>query len=292
GYGYIGMNPNNVKVGDDPASDQSKALRKAINTVLAVYRDESVNSYYGATASVINYPISNTSWAAPQVTDDGYQVAYSVDVNGAPIYTDGMTQEQKYAAATQAALGYFEAAGYTITDGKITAAPEGAKTEYQVIIGAQGSGEHPSFLLLKNAADALASIGFTLSINDVSNASDLYSAYQTGVAELWVAAWGAASDPDMYQLYHSQGTTNYYRISDPDLDALIEQGRMSTDQTFRKSLYKAAMEIIMDWGVELPVYQRSEAYIFSTERVDISTLPTDMTPYWGWANEVEKIAVK
>ena len=26
-------------------------------------------------------------------------------------------------------------------------------------------------------------------------------------------------------------------------------------------MYKAAMEIIMDWGVELPVYQRSEAYV-------------------------------
>ena len=66
----------------------------------------------------------------------------------------------------------------------------------------------------------------------------------------------------------------------------------STDETFRKGLYKAAMEIIMDWGVEVPVYQRSEAYIVSTERVDVSSLPTDMTPYWGWADEVENIVVK
>ena len=66
----------------------------------------------------------------------------------------------------------------------------------------------------------------------------------------------------------------------------------STDMTFRKSLYKAAMEIIMDWGVELPVYQRSEAYVVSTERVDASSLPTDMTPYWTWKAEIEKIKVK
>ena len=52
------------------------------------------------------------------------------------------------------------------------------------------------------------------------------------------------------------------------------------------------MEIIMDWGVELPVYQRSEAYIFSSERIDVSTLPTDMTPYWGWMAEIENIEVK
>ena len=82
GYGYIAMSADNVKVGDDPASEESKNLRKAIATVLAAYRDESIDSYYGDTASVINYPISSTSWAAPQVTDDGYQVAYSTDVDG------------------------------------------------------------------------------------------------------------------------------------------------------------------------------------------------------------------
>ena len=139
-----------------PASEQSKNLRKAIATILAVYRDEGIDSYYGDSASVINYPISNTSWAAPQVTDDGYQIAYSTDVNGNPIYTDGMSTEEKYEAAAQAALGFFEAAGYTVEDGKLTAAPEGAKLGYQVNIGAGGSGDHPSFLLLKNAADAFA----------------------------------------------------------------------------------------------------------------------------------------
>lgn len=292
GYGYIGIAANNVKVGDDPASEESKNLRKAIATVLAAYRDEAISSYYGNTASVINYPISNTSWAAPQVTDDGYTVAYSVDVDGNPIYTDGMDQTAKYDAALQAALGYFEAAGYTVTDGKLTAAPEGAKLEYQVNIGAGGAGDHPSFLLLKNAADAFAKIGFTLNVNDMANAADLYASYQTGVAELWCAAWQASTDPDMFQLYHSEGSTNYYAINDEELDGLIEDARMSTDQTFRKGLYKAAMEIIMDWGVEVPIYQRSDAYVISTERVDASSLPSDMTPYLSWKSEVENIVVK
>ena len=292
GYGYVGINPNNVKVGDDPASDASKNLRKALGTIIAVYRDEGIDSYYGDTASVINYPISSTSWAAPQVTDDGYQVAYSVNVNGEPIYTEGMSTEDKYAAAKEAALGFLEAAGYTVADGKVTAAPEGAKLKYQVDIGGNGQGDHPTFLILKNAAAAFAEIGMELYVNDLANANDLYAAYQTGASELWCAAWGAATDPDMYQLYHSNGSTNYYRISDPELDELIEAGRMSTDQTYRKSIYKAAMEIIMDWGVEIPIYQRSECYLFSTEHVDISTLPTDMTPYWTALNEIEKLALK
>ena len=289
GYGYVAMSADNIKVGSDPASEQSKDLRKAIATILAVYRDEGIDSYYGDSASVINYPISNTSWAAPQVTDDGYQIAYSTDVDGNPIYTDGMSTEEKYEAAAQAALGFFEAAGYTVEDGKLTAAPEGAKLGYQVNIGAGGSGDHPSFLLLKNAADAFAKIGFTLTVNDIAVASELYQTYQSGVAEMWVAAWSATPDPDMYQLYHSKGATNYYKINDPELDEMIVAARQSVDQTYRKSLYKAAMDIIMDWGVEVPVYQRSECYIFSSERINISTLTPDMTPYWSWMSEVEKL---
>ena len=112
GYGYVALAAGNVKVGDDPASQESRDLRKAIMTVLSAYRDEGIDSYYGETASVINYPISNTSWAAPQVTDDGYQIAYSTDVDGNVIYTADMSTEDKYAAALNAALGYFEAAGY------------------------------------------------------------------------------------------------------------------------------------------------------------------------------------
>ena len=289
GYGYIALSAKNVNVGGDPASEASKNLRKAIMTVIAAYRDEGIDSYYGDTATVINYPISNTSWAAPSVTDDGYQIAYSTDVDGNEIYTSDMKSEDKYAAALQAALGYFEAAGYTVANGQVTAAPAGAKMEYQINIGASGNGDHPSFQTLTNAAAALKTIGFTLTVNDMANASDLFASYQSGAAEGWVAAWQSTNDPDMYQLYHSQGATNYYAINDTDLDELIMAARATTDQEARKAMYKEAMEIILDWGVELPVYQRSEATIFSTERVNIDTIAKDQTPYWTYKSELNNL---
>ena len=289
GYGYIALSAKNVNVGGDPASEASKDLRKAIMTVIAAYRDEGIDSYYGDTATVINYPVSNTSWAAPSVTDDGYQIAYSTDVDGNEIYTSDMKSEDKYAAALQAALGYFEAAGYTVENGQITAAPAGAKMEYQVNIGASGNGDHPSFQTLTNAAAALKTIGFTLTVNDMANASDLFASYQSGAAEGWVAAWQSTNDPDMFQLYHSQGATNYYTINDADLDELIMAARQTTDQEARKAMYKEAMEIILDWGVELPVYQRSEATIFSTERVNIDTIAKDQTPYWTYKSELNNL---
>ena len=139
GYGYIGQNALNMSVGGDPASDASKNLRKAFGTIFSVYRDVAIDSYYGDRASVINYPISNTSWAAPRPADDDYAVAFSKDVNGQPIYTSDMSAEDKYAAALQAALGFFEAAGYTVENGQLTKAPEGAKLEYTFWIPADGT---------------------------------------------------------------------------------------------------------------------------------------------------------
>ena len=310
GYGYLGMSAACVNVGGEPGSDASKNLRKAFATVFSVYRDVAIESYYGERASVINYPISNTSWAAPQPTDDGYKVAFSVDVNGNDIYTSGMSADERYAAALQAALGYFEAAGYTVTDGKLTAAPAGAKLEYELQIPADGSGDHPSFMMVSEAKKALETIGMNLIITDLSDSSGLWTGIDAHQVDMWCAAWGATVDPDMYQIYYSDvanckgdlgtgknpfggaaqgGSNKMYCIADPELDNLIMTARESLDQSYRKTMYKACLDIVVDWAVEVPVYQRQNAIIFSTERVNMSTVTPDITTFYKWYSEIENI---
>ena len=293
GYGYIGMNCENVCVNGDPASEESKDLRKAIATVLAVYRDVNIDSYYGDAASVINYPISNTSWAAPQPSDPDYAIAFSTDVNGDPIYTSGMSDEDKYKAALNAALGYFEAAGYTVTDGKLTAAPAGAKLTYEIMVGGAGQGDHPSFGILTQASEALKTIGFELKINDLSDTSILWSSTEGGTAELWCAAWQATIDPDMFQVYHSEGGSSYmYRINQPELDEMIVEARSTTDQKIRKAIYKECLDYIVDYAVEIPIYQRQDCVLFSAERINTDTIAKDMTTFYGWAREINRLKMR
>ena len=297
GYGYLGISAKAVNVGGEPGSEASKNLRKAFATVFANYRDVTVDSYYGEAAEVINYPISNTSWAAPQPTDADYAIAFSKDVNGNDIYTSDMDDEARTAAALQAALGYFEAAGYTVADGKVTAAPEGASLEYEVWIPADGSGDHPSFMMLNLAKDALATIGITLNVKDLANSADLWTGIEADQVPMWCAAWGATVDPDMYQIYYSgiesgkdAGGSNYmYDIADPELDQLIMDARTNLDQAYRKGVYKACLDTIVDWAVEVPVYQRQNAIIFSTERVDMATVTPDITTFYGWLMEIQNI---
>ena len=299
GYGYIGMNAKNMSVGGEPASEASKNLRKAFGTIFSVYREVAIDSYYGERASVINYPISNTSWAAPQPADDGYKVAFSTDVTGADIYTSGMSADERYAAAKTAALGFLEAAGYTVADGKVTAAPEGAKLEYELWIPGDGVGEHPSFMICTLAAEAFKEIGINLIVTDLTNSSELWTALEAEQLDMWAAAWQATVDPDMYQIYFSgddsnaAGGSNYmYAISDPELNQLILDARASLDQTYRKAMYKACLDIVIDWAVEIPVYQRQNAIIFSTERVDMDTVTPDITTFYGWMMEIENTSLK
>ena len=298
GYGYLGINADLVNIDGNPGSEESKALRKGFMTVLAVYRDTVINSYYGDRAAVIQYPISNTSWAAPQPADEGYRAAYSVDADGNDIFDSSMNDEQKYDAALKAAVTFFEKAGYTFdADGKVVSAPAGAPESYEILIPGQGKQDHPTYGIATAASKALETIGIKLTVNDVGT-SVWNNALEGNTAQMWVAAWQSTADPDMYQVYHSsnahgKGTnSNHYQVDDPALDALIIDGRTSADTEYRKSVYKQAMEIIMDWGVELPVYQRKDCTVASTIRVDCDTLPKDMTPYWGWKAEIETLAVK
>jgi peptide/nickel transport system substrate-binding protein len=297
GYGYIGINAATVLVGDDPASEASKNLRKALATIFAVHRDVAIDSYYGEGASVINYPISNTSWAAPQPTDADYRLAYSIDVNGDSIYTADMALEDKIAAAEAAALGFLEAAGFTVEDGVVTAPPEGAKLEYEVIVPGDGTGDHPAFAILTSAQASMANVGITLAINDPADANILWDALDAGTQEMWTAAWGSTIDPDMYQIYYSnnivgvEGSTesNHYHIQDAELDQLINDARLSDDQNYRKAVYKQCLDIVLDWAVEIPTYQRLNVIIFSTERINLDSLTPDITTFWGWLHDIELV---
>lgn len=302
GYGYLGIGADQVNVNGEKGSDASKNLRKGFATIFAVYRDVTVNSYYGDRAAVINYPISNTSWAAPQKTDSDYEVAFSKKLDGTDIYTSDMDDEARYAAAKAAALEYFEAAGCTVADGKVTAGPDGKPLEYEVGIGGSGSGDHPSFMMLTLAKEALADIGVNLIVGDYADWSEMLNKQKSRQLPMFCMAWSATVDPDMYQIYYSDvanggasaggSNASSYAIADEELDQLIMDARKSLDQSYRKRLYKAALDIVVDWAVEVPIYQRQDCTVISTERVNIDTVTPDITTFYGWMAEIENTELR
>ena len=296
GYGYIGLNAATVNVGGIPGSEASKNLRRALATVFASQRRVAIDAYFGDTARIIEYPISSTSWAAPQPSDEGYEYAYTTDIHGEAIYTTGMDDLSHTKATLQAASGYLLAAGFTQEDGIFTEAPEGAKLEYEVIVPGDGKADHPSYTIVEEAADLLSEIGITLTIVDPQNPGILWDKLQDGSAEIWCAAWNGSIDPDMHQVYHSSnivgkgGTgSNYYHIADDHLDELILAARTNSDRVFRRETYREALGIVLDWAVEVPVYQRQQINIFSAERIDMRTVTANQTSFYDWMSEIQNI---
>ena len=73
---------------------------------------------------------------------------------------------------------------------------------------------------------------------------------------------------------------------------LIMDARTNMDQAYRKAVYKSCLDIIIDWAVEVPVYQRQNAIIFSSERVNLDTVTPDITTFYGWMSEIENTELK
>ncbi len=247
GYGYIGINSERIT-----DINVRKGLMHLMN------REPAIETYYGELAEVIERPMSIVSWAYPK------------------------DAEPVYSFSPEKALEYFKAAGYEQVNGQLV--KDGKQLKIEVGIGGDGTMNHPSAPILTQMKAEMEKIGAVLEINDCDT-NILFDRLNSGSWDMWVAAWGADIDPDMYQVYSSNGPTNYYGLKNDELDQLIIDARSTTDIEERKEYYAKALDIVMDEAVEMPVYQRKNMYIYNPQIVDINTLPEDMTPYYGFPCE-------
>ncbi|MDF2686399.1 MAG: transporter substrate-binding protein, partial [Clostridia bacterium] len=184
------------------------------------------------------------------------------------------------------ALECFKAAGYEQVDGKLV--KDGNQLRIEVALSGDGTMDHPSAPVLTKMKEEMGKLGAELAINDCDG-TVLWNTLYAGGWDMWVAAWGATIDPDMYQTYHSEGPSNHYKIKNEELDKLIMEARQTNDVKIRQEKYFRALDIMMEEAVEMPVYQRKNMYIFNPAVIDINTLPKDMSPYYGYFAEIENL---
>ena len=258
GYGYIGINAERI-----PDKNVRKGLMHLMN------RRPAIETYYGDLATVIERPMSTVSWAYPQDATEYY----------------GFDPAK--------ALEYFKAAGYEQVEknGKVSLEKDGVQLRVEVGIPGGGTMEHPTAPVLTQMKTEMEKMGAVLEIVD-TDGTVFFDRLETGDWDMWVAAWQATVDPDMYQTYHSQGPSNHYNVQNEELDKLIVEARQTNDIEERKDYYSKALDIIMDEAVEMPVYQRKNMYVFNQNVVDMESLPKDMTPYYSYFAEVQTFRLK
>ncbi|GLC88173.1 glutathione ABC transporter substrate-binding protein [Lysinibacillus piscis] len=87
--------------------------------------------------------------------------------------------------------------------------------------------------------------------------------------QLFISGWGNATgdaDYNQYNLFHtaSMGAPgNHFYYSNPEVDALIEKGRSTSDQTARNDIYKQAMQKELDDAVYIPVRNYEHLAVYS-----------------------------
>jgi len=285
GYGYIGINSANVNISGNPSSEESIALRKALATSIYLYRDISVERYYGTVGIKTDYPAALSAWIGNE-----YEKPYSKDIDGAAIYVDGMRDQEKSAAAKRACLGYLEAAGYVVEEGKVVSAPEGGSLSFNAVIAADGTGNHPCYYALEAGSRLLSEIGITLNITATADASQMWEVINSQSQEIWAAVWETGIQPRLSAMY---GADNLYGIYDDELSEYIRISETSKDNEELKTAYVGCLNMLFHkYAVEIPVYQHSDCILFSTLRINSETLPKDMTGYYSWVNEAELIEKK
>lgn len=81
----------------------------------------------------------------------------------------------------------------------------------------------------------------------------------SGNFDMLMMGWLGNIDPDdfYYSQHHSGGASNAQKYSNPEVDRLLDAGRVETDQTARKDLYAQAATIIADEASYIYLYNPS-----------------------------------
>lgn len=297
-YAYIGMNARNVCVDEKKDSTRSKNLRKGLATLLGTNRYEMVE-LCTQSSKVINYPSSDTSWSVPQSEDEEYRGAFVTDKDGNIIYSSNMTVEERSEAACKAALGFLKLAGYKVKKGKIVAAPEGGSTEFTVLVPDDTDSGEGLYTLMSNVKPMFQKIGLKLVIVDGMKQRQIEKILRKGKQQIWCGFAETKVNGNLNAMYHSNykkdpeaGRENYFRIVDSDLDEYIEETMTTVGLKKSIRLYGQCYDKIMEWAVEVPVYQERDITIFSSSRINMETIVPDITAYYGWMDELQSIEMK
>lgn len=107
--------------------------------------------------------------------------------------------------------------------------------------------------------DQLAQIGITAEIEKMERGAYLSDVYSNAMYDMTVMSMVyEITDADaIYAFFHSdmiKNGQNFFRVNNPELDKLLDQGRSSTDSNLRKQTYEKVAKLLNDEVVLIPLY--------------------------------------
>ena len=119
---------------------------------------------------------------------------------------------------------------------------------------------------------------------------------EKGKLQIFVQTSQTRCDGALYEMYHDTlardekaGSQNVFGITDSDLDDYIERAMETVDLKKKTRLYAKCYKKVLDWGVEVPLYQERDITIFSSYRINMETVTPNITRYYSWWDELQNV---
>jgi peptide/nickel transport system substrate-binding protein len=223
GYTYLGFNLKH-----EPFNDVR--VRQAIN--YAIDKQELIDGVLLGLGEPVASPYKpGTRWVNPQL--------------------------KPYPYDPEKAKALLKQAGFEDHDGDGILDHDGKPLSFEILTNQNKQREMSAVLIQRR----LKEIGIDVRIRVLEWASFLGRYIKTGDFDVVVLGWSLSLDPDQYSIWHSSqtkpGQFNFINYSNPQVDKLLEQGRLELDPERRMKIYHEFSRILLE---DSPIVYLYEGY--------------------------------
>jgi peptide/nickel transport system substrate-binding protein len=123
----------------------------------------------------------------------------------------------------------------------------------------------------------LSELKINIEIEQIESTTWFSEVFTNSDFEMSMTAHSSKVDPDlsMYDILHSGelGTKNYTQFSDPEMDDLLDQGRISTNPDERKEIYAKAQQIFVERSGYFVINLQEQAWALRDNVQNFTMLP-------------------
>lgn len=222
-YTYLGFNLKHKPFDDI-------RVRKAIN--YAIDKQEIIDGVYLGLGINIASPYKpGTRWSNPDLQP------YSYDPNKAK--------------------ALLKEAGFIDSDGDGILDRDGKPFSFEIITNQNKEREKSAVLIQRRLKD----VGIDVQIRAIEWASFISRFIKTGDFDAVVLGWSLGLDPDQFSIWHSSqnqpGQFNFIGYNNPQIDQLLEQGRLEMDIDKRTKIYHEFAKVLLE---DSPIIYLSAGY--------------------------------
>ncbi|MFM9912123.1 MAG: peptide-binding protein [Methylophilaceae bacterium] len=223
GYTYLGFNLKHAPFND-------KRVRQAIN--YAINKQEIIDGVLLGLGEPVAAPYKpGTRWVNPALKPYGYD----------PQHAKALLKE----------------AGFADHDGDGILDRDGKPLAFEILVNQNKQRVTAGVLMQRR----LKEVGIDASIRQLEWASFLGNHIKTGDFDVVILGWSLSLDPDQFSIWHSSqngpNQFNFINYNNPQVDKLLEQGRLELDPDKRMKIYHEFSRILLE---DSPIVYLFEGY--------------------------------